>query len=200
MTTESARPQEPCEETRPAAGPEGLSEKHLSVLLREYESIAGAAARLDGLVWASTAFVVLLTVGGAAYLLVNLPPDIFGLLVIGGAAALALGLLACCWCVQERWRELIRLHRYRGQEIEAALGMRTGRYADLVDAMAERRSQPFPPAHSEAPSFSALSQHVSGRPFHPHLGCRARIMVLILCALTWVSAVVVQIASALIYE
>ncbi len=199
MTTESPLPQEPCEETHPAAGRGELGEKQLSALLKEYELIARAVARLDGLVWASTAFVVLLTVGGAAYLLVNLPPDIFGLLVMGGAAALALGVLACCWCAQERWRELIWVHRYRGQEIEAALGMRTGRYVDLVDAIAEQRSQPFPPAHSEAPSFAALSQHVSARPFRPHLGCRARITVLILCGLTWVLGVAVQIVSALIY-
>jgi len=71
---------------------------------------------------------------------------------------------------------------------------------DLVEATAERRSQPFPPAHSEAPSFAALGQHVSGRSFHPHLGYRVRITVLILCGLTWVSAVVVQLASALIYD
>jgi hypothetical protein len=200
MTTESPRPQEPCEETHPPAGPEGLGEKHLGILLKEYESIAGALARLDALVWASTALVVVLTAAGAAYLLVNLPPDIWGLLVIGGAAALALGVLVCCWCAQERWRELISLHRYRGQEIEAALGMRTGRYVDLMDATAEQRSQPFPPTHSEAPSFSALGQHVSGRSFHPHLGSRARIVVLILCVVTWVSAVLVQIASALIYD
>ena len=199
MTTESPRPQEPCEETHPPAGPEGLGEKHLGILLKEYESIAGAVARLDALVWASTALVVVLTVAGAAYLLVNLPPDLWGLLVIGGAAALAFGVLACCWCAQERWRELISLHRYRGQEIEAVLGMRTGRYVDLMDATAEQRSQPFPPAHSEAPSFAALSQYLSARPFRPHLGYRARTTVLILCGLTWVLAVAVQIASALIY-
>ena len=172
----------------------------VEALLKEYELTASTAGRLHGLVWGSTAALAALTFGGAAYLLVNLPADVFGLLVVAGAAGFAMLVLICSWLLQERWSALARLYGYRRQEIEAELGLRAGRYAEALEARAEGRPHLFPPDASEAAPFQALEERLARRAALPHVSSRVRTAILILCASAWVFAAALQLLSVFVYR
>lgn len=199
MTDEPAQPQGESKPENWAEGARHLDENQLQALLKEYEGSAMTINHLTSLLWISSALVVLLTAAGAGYLLINVPADVFGVLLVGAAAGFGLALLACCWLLQHGWSALIGVHVYRRLEIESELGLLANRYADCLEAAGEGRQQMFPPAESEAEAFASVERSFQGMRTYPQIVRRIRVIILILAALTWGVTLVLQLLSVFIY-
>jgi hypothetical protein len=170
-----------------------------ALLLKEYETSGQRVGHYTALVWQTALVLLVLSVAGSTYLVVNLPADFYGVLVVGASALIALVALIGWFVLAERWSHLARVHDYRSQEIEAEIGLRVRRYVDCLDAAAERRDMSFPPSPEEAPAFGRLLEQLPHRAPSPRLDRQLRIALVLLTVLTWCNAFIFQAVSTLLY-
>jgi len=190
-----------------AEGAKKLDERQLQALLKEYEMSWSWCNRLEAVAWSMMAAVPLAVLVGISSILARSAK--LGAVLSIGALVLIFFFVIFLGRAQERWRDFLRVHNYRRQEIEQGLGLYADRYVDWMDAIAKGKHVSVGVADER--NFEALKEYFAEdlgvrrkqrndrrAGFHPGWGhsARRRMTCLALCAA--VIAIVVSVVSTIL--